>query len=133
LGRRVEDLQQLVADSEGARKLMDDLADQKAKKQEHHVEALSQLETLERLAGGRPAREKVREAQQEVDHIKGSQPTWKTSGVTRRGKTHRKRRWSPPPSAICPTMLPRALARTMSSNCGNSSDDNGTPTRGQAR
>jgi hypothetical protein len=36
----MEDLQRLVADSEGATKLMNDLADQKTKKQEHHAEAL---------------------------------------------------------------------------------------------
>jgi hypothetical protein len=71
----MEGLQQLVADSEGARKLMNDLADQKTKKQEHHAEASSQLETLERLAGETARRaaawEKVREAQEEVDRIQG--------------------------------------------------------------
>jgi DNA repair exonuclease SbcCD ATPase subunit len=70
----MKDLQQLVADSEDARKLMNDLTDQKTKKQELHAETSSQLETLERLAGETARRaaawEKVRETQQEVDRIK---------------------------------------------------------------
>src|SRR5258708_7800816 len=63
----MEELQQLVVDSEGARKLINDRADQKTRKQEHHAEGSSQVETLERLAGETARRaaawEKVREAQ----------------------------------------------------------------------
>jgi DNA repair exonuclease SbcCD ATPase subunit len=70
----VEDLERLVAESEGARKLMNDLADQKTRKQEHHAEVSKEVETLECLAGETARRaaawEKVREAQEEVDRIK---------------------------------------------------------------
>jgi DNA repair exonuclease SbcCD ATPase subunit len=71
----MEGLQQLVVQSEDARKLMNDLGDQKTRIQEHHAEVSSQVETLERLAGETAHRvaawEKVREAQEDLHRIKG--------------------------------------------------------------